>query len=104
MKHKELLFLISILFLSAILRLWRIDTDLLFHRDQGVHALGAWSIWHDSELKLLGHPTDVDGIFHGSLYYHLLSIPYFLSSGNPVTAVVFQVLIEVAPLPFLYLG
>ncbi len=104
MKNKEIIFLISVLLLSAILRLWRIDTDLLFHRDQGVHALGAWSIWHDRELKLLGHPTDVDGIFHGSLYYHLLSIPYFLSSGNPVTAVVFQILLEVTTLPFLYLG
>ncbi len=97
-------FLIGVIALAAILRLWRLPTDLLLHRDQGLHALGAWALWHEHNFKLLGHPTDVDGIFHGPFYYILISIPYFLGKGDPAVPAIFQVLVEVATLPFLYLG
>ncbi len=103
-KFRHDYFLILMMFLFIVLRFWRLQSDLLFHRDQGLHAIDTWQIWHDHKLRLLGQPTDVDGIFHGSLYYHLLSIPYFLSHGDPFAAVSFQIVIELISLPFLYLG
>ncbi len=102
--HSESLFVWGLVILAFVIRTWRLNTDLLFHIDQGLHALGSWGIWHDHHLTLLGHPTDVDGIFHGPLYYFLMAIPYFFSGGNPAMASLFQIALEVLSLPFFFLA
>jgi hypothetical protein len=95
---------VVLIILAGVLRLWRINTDLLIHFDQGLHAFGSYQIWHDHQFKLLGHQTDVDGLFHGPFYYLLMSIPYGISGGNPVNASVFQILMEMMTLPLFYLA
>ncbi|OGD76889.1 hypothetical protein A2368_03070 [Candidatus Collierbacteria bacterium RIFOXYB1_FULL_49_13] len=100
----EVLFLLVCLAFGLFLRLYHLDTDLLFHRDQGLHSLSIWRIWHDQDLTLLGHPSDVDGLFHSPVYYYLMLPAYFLSGGDPVAASVFQILFEFLTLPFFYLG
>lgn len=104
MKRSEIIFIIFSLLLAAFLRLWHLDRDLLFHRDQGMHALGIWQIWHEHQIKLLGHSTDVDGINHGPIFYWLMTLSYSLSGGDPVAASAFQIILEILSLPFLYLA
>lgn len=94
--------LILVITASAILRLYRIDTDLLFHYDQGLHALGIWNIWHDHHFVLLGHPTDVEGVFHGAFFYYFLAPVYALFRGDPVGVSMFMVILDVVGIFFLF--
>ena len=102
--HHTLIFLICLIILFIFLRTYRLSSDLLIHFDQGLHALGSYRIWHDHQFKLLGHQTDVDGLFHGPFYYLLMAIPYALSGGNPFAASLFQILLEALSLPLFYLA
>ena len=93
-----------ILILAFTLRSWHLSTDLLFHRDQGLHSLSIWNIWHEKKISLLGHPSDVDGLTHAPVYYYLMLPAYALSAGDPVVASLFQITLEAISLPFLYLA
>lgn len=97
-------FLLVLLLVAFCLRVYHLHTDLLFHRDQGLHSLAIYHLWHDHQLSLLGHPSDVDGLYHAPIYYWLMLPAYALSGGSPVAASVFQICLEVLSLPFLYLA
>ena len=101
---KEVLLVTFISFVSFFVRVYRINTDLLYHRDQGLVAMDIYKIWHDKKISLIGAPTDVDGISHSPLYYWILTPFYFLGSGDIVYPAIFQILLEVLSLPFLYLA
>ena len=101
--NKEIILIGIIILFAFILRVWKIDTDLLYHRDQGLVAMDIYKIWHDKKISLLGAPTDVDGLFHSPVYYWILTPLYWLGSGDIVYPAVFQILLEVLSLPFLYL-
>jgi hypothetical protein len=101
---KTPIFILLLICLAFFLRARYLSTDLLFHRDQGLHSLSIWNIWHEKKLSLLGHPSDVDGLIHAPIYYWLMLPVYVLSGGNPVAASLFQIIMEVLSLPFLYLA
>lgn len=101
---KEFWFLGAIIIISFLLRSWHLSTDLLFHRDQGLHSLSIWNITHQGKPSLLGHPSDVDGLTHAPVYYYLMLPAYVLFNGNPVAASLFQIILEVLSLPLLYLA
>jgi len=103
-KNFQLLFLISVIAMAFFLRSYHLSTDLLFHRDQGVHSLDIWEIWHDKKLSLLGPTSDTDGLTHAPIYYWLMLPSYALSGGDPVVASLFQIIMEVLSLPFLFLA
>lgn len=94
--------LLIIILVSLFLRLYKIDTDLLFHYDQGLHAIGIWNIWKEHHFPLLGHPTDVEGVYHGAFFYYFMAPVYALSQGDPVGASVFMVFLDVAAIFFLF--
>ena len=71
--NKEIILIGIIILFAFILRVWKIDTDLLYHRDQGLVAMDIYKIWHDKKISLLGAPTDVDGLFHSPVYYWILT-------------------------------
>ncbi len=101
---REIFFVCLAIVLAALLRFYRLPTDLLFHRDQGMHALGIWQVWHEGQIKLLGHSTDVDGIYHGPWYYWLMVPAYALSGGDPLAAISWQIFLELLSLPLFYLA
>ncbi len=96
----------AVLFITILvgvfLRLYNIQTDLLFHYDQGLHALGIWNIWKGHHFILLGHPTDVEGVFHGAFFYYFLAPIYAIFRGDPVGVSVFLVVLDVLGIFFLY--
>jgi 4-amino-4-deoxy-L-arabinose transferase-like glycosyltransferase len=102
LKPSDKAWVVACMVIALFLRLYRLDTDLLIHFDQGLHAYGAWQIWHEHKFKLLGHMTDTDGINHGPYFYLLLSVPYFLSGGSPVAAAFFLIFLEILSFYLLY--
>ena len=88
--------------LAFCLRTHHLSTDLLFHRDQGLHSLSIWNIWHEGKLSLLGPLSDVDGLTHAPIYFWLMLPAYALSGGDPAVASLFQITLEVLSLPLLF--
>ncbi len=95
-------FFILILLVALFLRLYKIDTDILFHYDQGLHALGIWNIWHEHHFVLLGHPTDVEGVFHGAFFYYFLAPIYAIFRGDPVGVSMFLAILDAVGIFFLF--
>lgn len=81
--RRKYLPLFLILILGIFLRIYNINETLLFHFDQGYHGLAIKEIWENKRLVLLGHKTDVEGIFHGSTFYYLMLPIYLISSWDP---------------------
>ena len=101
-KYHHFLFILVVV--GFLLRIYNINSDLLFHTDQGLHSTAIWNIWHEKNISLLGHPSDVDGLNHSPVYYWLMIPSYFISGGNPAVASTFQILLEAISIPFLYLA
>lgn len=82
-----------ILIVSFLLALVLFKTQIIFAYDQARDAYEAYNIWHNKDVKILGPITDIVGVFHGALWYYLLSVPYALGKGDPhFTAAVFFIL------------
>ncbi|MBI1869357.1 glycosyltransferase family 39 protein [Candidatus Gottesmanbacteria bacterium] len=80
-------YLVVLFFVVAVVvRFFPIPTDLFFGPEQGKDAFAVRQIYDDKKFPLIGAKTDVDGIFHGPLFYYFLALPYGLSGGNPVAA------------------
>lgn len=79
---------------AFFLRAYHIDTNLFFGPEQGRDLLEVRNIVLGHNLTLIGSKTDIDGIFHGPLYYYLAAIPFILSNGNPLFIEIFFLLIQ----------
>lgn len=101
---QEWILLVVIIVVAFSLRIWKINTDLLYHRDQGLVAMDIYKIWHDKQISLLGVSTDVDGLYHSPFYYWVLTPFYALGNGDVVYPAIAQIVIEVLSLPLLYLS
>ena len=80
---------IIIFVMAFALRIYHLDQNLFFGWEQGRDALIVNDIIDGRKFTLIGPKTDIEGIFHGPLYYYLLAIPYFLGKGNPLWAAYF---------------
>ena len=101
---KEYILVGLIIIFTFFIRIYKINTDLLYHRDQGLVAMDIYKIWHDKKISLLGAPTDVDGLFHSPIYYWGLTPFYWLGKGDIVYPAIFQIFLEILSLPFLYMA
>lgn len=82
--RKELLVLYLIIVLGALLRLQGVLTNsFAFTFDVGRDMLALWNIVYVHKIPLIGATTGLPGVFYGPWWYYMLSIPYFLFSGNP---------------------
>lgn len=95
--------LLSILILAIFLRVYNIPQTLLFHFDQGYHGLAIRDIWETKRIALLGHKTDVEGIFHGSFFYYLMLPLYLLSGWNPVGVSIILAILDGLTVIFIFL-
>lgn len=97
------LLILIILLLAFILRIYRIESLLDFHYDQGRDAKIIWDLWHSGKLFLIGPTTGLDGIFLGPFYYYLIAPFYLIGGGNPVIPSLFLSLLVTISLFVLYL-
>ncbi len=89
----------ALLIIAIFLRIYGGLDSILFTYDQARDAFLAQEIWQGN-LKLLGPPTDIAGVFHGPLYYYFLALLYGLNS-NPrfaILGIIFVNLLSAIPL------
>lgn len=78
----EVIILGLIILLGFILRLIYFNA-ITFGYDQGRDAFEAISILKNFDIKIIGPTTDITGLFHGPLYWYIISPFYFIAGGNP---------------------
>lgn len=85
MKKLFILFgLLIILTIGSWLRLSGIITNsFAFTYDVGRDMLAVENIVVNHKIIFIGQTTGVEGIFYGPWWYFILSIPFFIFSGNP---------------------
>lgn len=96
------LFILIILLVAFILRIYRIAELLDFHYDQGRDALVIWDLWHKGKLFLIGPTTGLPGVFLGPFYYYLIAPFYLIGGGNPTIPSIFLSFLVTISLYFVY--
>ena len=94
-KSNYISILLALLFgIAFFLRWYLMPQNLFFGPEQGRDLLAVRDIVVGNNLTLIGPKTALDGIFHGPLYYYLISIPFMLSGGSPTFIALFLVVIN----------
>jgi len=99
---KTKLILSLILLLGIILRLIYFKGPTTFFYDQGRDAIASLEIWQSDPIKILGPQTDTPGLFHGPLYWYIISPFYYFSNGNVWVVRFFLILINCLTILVIY--
>lgn len=88
-------FLIVILVLSFIFRIYNFKSYYVFSHDQDLASWIIKDIVVNGHNRLIGQETSSQGVFIGALYYYM-QIPFYLSNGmNPLGAIFMSVILGV---------
>lgn len=87
--NSKLIYPILIFLLAILIRSIKIQDHLFFGFEQGRDLLVIKKIYEFTDFVLVGPSTSIGGLFHGSWYYYLLAIPLGATSGNPLAASIF---------------
>ena len=94
--------LLTILFLAAFLRFYKLDEYMSFLGDEGRDALIVKKILVEHDFPLIGPPTSVGNIYLGPLYYYMMAssmLPFWL---NPSAAAGMNAMIGVLTVYLIY--
>lgn len=92
-KNKTVIILLGLTLVAFLLRWYLLPSHLFFGPEQGRDFLVIQNIVR-GKLTLIGSKTDIEGIFHGPIYYYLAAIPFAISGGNPLIVSLFFVVIQ----------
>src|SRR3989344_2121363 len=92
----EAFLLVAILFLAAVLRLWRIDEYLPFLGDEGRDVRVVRRFLTDFDLMFVGPRTSIGDMYLGPLYYYLISPFLLIWNFSPTGPAVFVAFLGVA--------
>jgi len=103
MKSRRSLFILFIiLVLAAFLRFYKVESLAVFLSDQASDSTKVLEMTH-GHLTLLGPITSVGGFFNGPIVYYLMLPFYWILKGQPVAGTVFQTVLQIATIPFIFL-
>ena len=92
--------LLIILAIGSWLRLSGIiSNSFAFTYDVGRDMLAVKDIVVNHKFTLIGATTGIEGIFYGPWWYFILSIPFFIFSGNPQGIAFFMGIIGIVSIP-----
>ena len=94
MSRKTFVILSVLALISFFLRSYLLSDNLFFGPEQGRDMLVIKDIVVNHKLTLIGSKTDIDGVFHGPIFYYLAVIPFFLSHGDPYYTALFFIFIQ----------
>lgn len=103
MTKKSAYFYLLILILLGFI--WRIQwwpDQVTFGYEQARDALASQKIFFQKKLTLIGATTEMEGLFHGPLYYYLVGLPYFLFGKNPASVSFLHLLINLTTIPIIF--
>lgn len=104
-KKNDFLLLLLIFLVSFAIRAYKIPEYLFFGFEQGRDALIIEKIYKFQDFVLVGPSTSIGGLFHGPWYYYLLAVPYGITSGNPLAASIFLIILgSLLPVVIYFLG
>jgi len=72
-----------ILGLGLYLRLRHWPDFLTFDYEKARDLIASMKIFTEKKLTLIGPVSEVEGIFHGPLYYYLVGFFYYIFKGDP---------------------
>jgi 4-amino-4-deoxy-L-arabinose transferase-like glycosyltransferase len=94
-------FLIGILLLATLLRLYKIRDFITFLGDEGRDSIVVYNILHGSPT-LLGPTASVGGFFMGPIYYYFMTPFLWLSNYDPVGPAIMIALLGIATVWLVY--
>ncbi len=94
MNKRDVIILCVVAITTFLLRTQLLKSHLFFGPEQGRDFLVIRDIVQNHKMTLIGSKTDIDGIFHGPLYYYLAAIPFVFSEGNPLAVSLFFILFQ----------
>lgn len=83
-KNKVHCFVIFLLFVGAVLRLWNLPNTMMFLGDQGRDALVVADIFRERDLAFIGPVTSVGNMYLGPAYYYFMLPWLWISYPSPV--------------------
>jgi len=96
--------LLIILTIGSWLRLSGIiSNSFAFTYDVGRDMLAVENIVINHKITLIGQTTGIEGIFYGPWWYLILSVPFFIFSGNPQGVVFFMGIIGIVTILLSYI-
>lgn len=102
-QYHSAIIIVFITILAFIFRIYYLNqNNIVFGYDQARDAYIASQI-SQGDLKILGPPVSLGGFYHGVLYYYFISLPYYLSQGNPIIPIIFLSILNVAAIPLIYI-
>jgi hypothetical protein len=101
-KHSVLISLLSLVAIAVAVRWYLLPTHLFFGPEQGRDFLVIEKIVRSHTLTLIGSKTDVDGVFHGPIFYYLSAIPFLLSGGDPLFVSFFLIVLHALGIVAIY--
>ena len=97
------LIIIGLMMIGLFLRTYYLgQKKIVFGYDQARDAFVASQIVQ-GDLKILGPPVSLGGFYHGVFYYYFISLPYYLSHGNPILPIIFISIFNISAIPLVYL-
>lgn len=81
-------FMVVIMILGLIFRLFNFDKGFSFAYDQDLYSWIAKDILVNHHQRLIGQMTSVEGVFIGSAYYYVMALFYWIFKLNPLSAVI----------------
>lgn len=86
--------LVAFLILGAILKVYTTSCgNFIFNTDNARDILDIRSMVVFHNFRLIGPTSGIEGLYDGPAWYYMLSIPYYLSNGDPYSLVLFQILL-----------
>jgi len=95
--------LAGLIIIAFLLRWYLMPGHLFFGPEQGRDFLVIKDIVVNHKLTLIGSKTDINGIFHGPVYYYLAAIPFAVFRGDPIAVFAFFIAIQSASVLLAYL-
>lgn len=95
-------FIILILAVGALLRLYRISEYMTFLGDEGRDVIIVRRLLADFDLILIGPRTSIGDMYLGPLYYYLMAPALLLANFSPVGPAVMIALLGVATIFFVW--
>lgn len=99
---KEAIVLFLILFLSSVLRLYKIDEYLPFLGDEGRDVRVVSKFLTNFDLMFIGPRTSIGDMYLGPIYYYLIAPFLFLWNFSPTGPAVFVALLGVGTVGFVW--
>lgn len=90
---KENIFLIFIILIGLLLRLYKPLELFMYAHDQDLAGWIVKDILFEKHFRLIGQETSIQGVFIGPLFYYLLVPFYLLTRMNPVAEIFLSIII-----------